>query len=125
MKLTARSMSCGPERCYWRRRAGPNLPGDNESRSGHCDGMAIAYEAGAVLSDMEFVQFHPTALAVKARRGFFCPRRCARRRGAAHIGLERFMKRYNEAQELAPRDIVARRSSARCTAHKARMCIWT
>src|SRR5260370_22418600 len=34
------------------------------------DGMAIAYEAGAVLSDMEFVQFHPTALAIKGAPRF-------------------------------------------------------
>jgi len=73
------------------------------------DGMAIAYEAGAVLSDMEFVQFHPTALAVKGAPRFLLSE-ALRGEGAVlrNIGLERFMKRYHEAQELAPRDIVAR-----------------
>jgi L-aspartate oxidase len=73
------------------------------------DGMAIAYEAGAVLSDMEFVQFHPTALAVKGAPRFLLSE-ALRGEGATlrNINLERFMKRYNEAQELAPRDVVAR-----------------
>jgi L-aspartate oxidase len=73
------------------------------------DGMAIAYEAGAILSDMEFVQFHPTALAVKGAPRFLLSE-ALRGEGAVlrNIGLERFMKRYHEAQELAPRDIVAR-----------------
>ena len=73
------------------------------------DGMAIAYEAGATLSDMEFVQFHPTALAVKGAPRFLLSE-ALRGEGAIlrNINLERFMKRYNEAQELAPRDIVAR-----------------
>jgi L-aspartate oxidase len=73
------------------------------------DGMAIGYEAGAVLSDMEFVQFHPTALAVKgAPRFLMSEALCGEGGVLRNIGLERFMKRYNEAQELAPRDIVAR-----------------
>jgi L-aspartate oxidase len=73
------------------------------------DGMAIAYEAGAVLSDMEFVQFHPTALAVKGAPRFLLSEALRGEGGILrNIGLERFMKRYNEAQELAPRDIVAR-----------------
>jgi L-aspartate oxidase len=73
------------------------------------DGMAIAYEAGAALADMEFVQFHPTALAVKGAPRFLLSE-ALRGEGAVlrNINLERFMKRYNEAQELAPRDIVAR-----------------
>src|SRR5438270_3065968 len=73
------------------------------------DGMAIAYDAGATLSDMEFVQFHPTALAVKGAPRFLLSE-ALRGEGATlrNINLERFMKRYNEAQELAPRDIVAR-----------------
>jgi L-aspartate oxidase len=73
------------------------------------DGMAIAYEAGAVLSDMEFVQFHPTALAIKGAPRFLLSE-ALRGEGAIlrNVNLERFMKRYNEAQELAPRDIVAR-----------------
>ena len=73
------------------------------------DGMAIAYEAGAILSDMEFVQFHPTALAVKGAPRFLLSE-ALRGEGAIlrNINLERFMKRYNEAQELAARDIVAR-----------------
>jgi L-aspartate oxidase len=73
------------------------------------DGMAIAYEAGAVLSDMEFVQFHPTALAVQGAPRFLLSEALRGEGGVLrNIGLERFMKRYNEAQELAPRDIVAR-----------------
>ncbi len=73
------------------------------------DGMAIAYEAGAVLSDMEFVQFHPTALAVKGAPRFLLSEALRGEGGVLrNIGLERFMKRYHEAQELAPRDIVAR-----------------
>ena len=73
------------------------------------DGMAIAYEAGAVLSDMEFVQFHPTALAVQGAPRFLLSEALRGEGGVMrNIGLERFMKRYNEAQELAPRDIVAR-----------------
>jgi L-aspartate oxidase len=73
------------------------------------DGMAIAYEAGAVLSDMEFVQFHPTALAVKGAPRFLLSEALRGEGGVLrNIGLERFMKRYHEAQELAPRDVVAR-----------------
>src|ERR1700752_4750078 len=73
------------------------------------DGMAIAYEAGTVLSDMEFVQFHPTALAVQGAPRFLLSEALRGEGGVLrNIGLERFMKRYNEAQELAPRDIVAR-----------------
>jgi L-aspartate oxidase len=73
------------------------------------DGMAIAYDAGAVLSDMEFVQFHPTALAIQGAPRFLLSEALRGEGGVLrNIGLERFMKRYNEAQELAPRDIVAR-----------------
>ena len=73
------------------------------------DGMAIAYEAGAILSDMEFVQFHPTALAVKGAPRFLLSEALRSEGGILrNINLERFMKRYHEAQELAPRDVVAR-----------------
>lgn len=71
------------------------------------DGMAIAYRAGAVLSDMEFVQFHPTTLygtnilISEAARGEGGYLRNARG--------ERFMARYApEKMELAPRDVVSR-----------------
>ena len=73
------------------------------------DGMAIAYEAGAVLSDMEFVQFHPTALAIQGAPRFLLSEALRGEGGVLrNIGLERFMKRYHEAQELASRDVVAR-----------------
>src|SRR6201987_1367123 len=73
------------------------------------DGMAIAYEAGAVLSDMEFMQFHPTALAVKGAPRFLLSEALRGEGGILrNILLERFMKRYAEAQELAARDVVAR-----------------
>ena len=73
------------------------------------DGMAIAYEAGAVLSDLEFVQFHPTALAVKGAPHFLLSEALRGEGGILrNVDLERFMKRYNEAGELAPRDVVSR-----------------
>jgi L-aspartate oxidase len=73
------------------------------------DGMAIAYEAGAVLSDMEFVQFHPTALAIKGAPRFLLSEALRGEGGILrNVNLERFLKRYNDAQELAPRDILAR-----------------
>src|SRR5215813_2146196 len=73
------------------------------------DGMAIAYVSGAVLSDMEFVQFHPTALAIKGAPRFLLSEALRGEGGILrNIDLERFMKRYAEAQELAPRDVVAR-----------------
>lgn len=73
------------------------------------DGMAIAYHAGAVLSDMEFMQFHPTALAIKGAPRFLLSEALRGEGGVLrNIGLERFMKRYHEAQELAPHDVLVR-----------------
>jgi L-aspartate oxidase len=73
------------------------------------DGVAIAWRAGAMLSDLEFVQFHPTALYVKGAPRFLLSE-ALRGEGAQlrNIDLERFMPRYHEAAELAPRDIVSR-----------------
>jgi L-aspartate oxidase len=73
------------------------------------DGVAMAYRAGALLSDMEFVQFHPTALYVKGAPRFLLSE-ALRGEGAylRNLLLERFMPRYHEAAELAPRDVVAR-----------------
>jgi L-aspartate oxidase len=73
------------------------------------DGVAMAYRAGALVSDMEFVQFHPTALFVKGAPRFLLSE-ALRGEGAQlrNLLLERFMPRYHEAAELAPRDVVAR-----------------
>jgi L-aspartate oxidase len=73
------------------------------------DGVAMAYRADALLSDMEFVQFHPTALFVKGAPRFLLSE-ALRGEGAylRNLLLERFMPHYHEAAELAPRDVVAR-----------------
>jgi L-aspartate oxidase len=73
------------------------------------DGFSIAYDAGAVLSDMEFVQFHPTTLALKNAPHFPLSDALRSEGGLLrNIQLERFMKHYHEAAELAPRDVLAR-----------------
>ena len=73
------------------------------------DGVAMACRAGAMLSDLEFIQFHPTALYVKGAPRFLLSE-ALRGEGAVlrNIVLERFMPRYHEAGDLAPRDVVSR-----------------
>jgi len=73
------------------------------------DGVAMAHRAGAEISDMEFVQFHPTALYLKNAPRFLLSE-ALRGEGAylRNLDLMRFMPRYHEMGELAPRDVVAR-----------------
>ncbi len=73
------------------------------------DGVAMAFRAGAAISDMEFVQFHPTALHLKGAPRFLLSE-ALRGEGAYLRNAEtlRFMPKYHEMGELAPRDVVAR-----------------
>lgn len=71
------------------------------------DGVAAAWRAGAVLADVEFVQFHPTSLAVP---GNPLVSEAVRGEGAVLLDLHgrRFMREVHPDAELAPRDVVAR-----------------
>ncbi len=73
------------------------------------DGMAIAYRAGAVLEDMEFIQFHPTSFYSPSAPHFLLSE-ALRGEGAVlkNVQSERFMPEYHEMADLAPRDAVAR-----------------
>ena len=73
------------------------------------DGIALAAQAGAELADMEFYQFHPTALALPGAPRFLISE-SLRGEGAylRNNRGERFMERYHPLLELAPRDVVAR-----------------
>jgi L-aspartate oxidase len=73
------------------------------------DGMAMAYFAGAEMADMEFVQFHPTALNLENAPRFLLSEAMRGEGGLLKNKYgERFMSRYDERLELAPRDIVSR-----------------
>ncbi len=83
------------------RRTGP------ERASG--EGMAMAWDVGAALADLEFVQFHPTALDVPGHQARLLTE-ALRGEGAVLVDStgERFMPRFDDRAELAARDVVAR-----------------
>ena len=81
------------------------------------DGTAIALRAGAQLADLEFYQFHPTALAVP---GTFLVSEAVRGEGAVLLDAHgrRFMQALHPDAELAPRDVVARGIAMQMTAQE-------
>lgn len=102
----------GAGQVYARTTNAPNATGD---------GFAMAYRAGAVLEDMEFVQFHPTSLFLPSSPPFLLSEAM---RGEGGVLRNRkgevFMSHYHPAAELAPRDIVARAMWSEMAASRSR-----
>lgn len=92
--------------------AGQLFPHTTNPRIATGDGLAAAARAGAELADLEFFQFHPTALALGAGDGAPLPLVSEAVRGAGALLIdeagERFMAARHPLAELAPRDVVAR-----------------
>lgn len=83
------------------------------------DGIAMALRAGAQLADLEFYQFHPTALAIP---GTFLVSEAVRGEGAVLLDVHghRFMQTLHPDAELAPRDVVARGIAMQMAAQSGR-----
>ncbi|ERJ13701.1 L-aspartate oxidase [Haloplasma contractile] len=73
------------------------------------DGIAMAYDKGADINNMEFIQFHPTAFFSSEKGPKFLISEAVRGEGAYLLNVEgkRFMHKYHHLKELAPRDIVS------------------
>ncbi|MEN6549878.1 MAG: L-aspartate oxidase [Armatimonadia bacterium] len=103
MRFMARGvcLATGGLGCLYRRTTNPPVATG--------DGVALAFRAGALVRDMEFVQFHPTALATPGTPKFLISE-AVRGEGAVLRNAEgvAFMPRYHEQKDLAPRDEVAR-----------------
>ena len=98
-------LACGGAGAIYRRTTNPG------TTTG--DGIAIAYKAGCRVEDMEFIQFHPTAIAKEGAECFLVSE-AVRGEGAYLLNLkgERFMAGVHELAELAPRDVVAQNIDA-------------
>ena len=93
-------LACGGSAAIYKRTTNP------QSTTG--DGVAIAWRAGCEIEDMEFIQFHPTAI-VHPKGDSFLVSEAVRGEGAYLVNMhgERFMVGAHELAELAPRDVVA------------------
>ena len=120
--------------------AGQLFPSTTNPSVSTGDGVAMAVRAGARVANMEFVQFHPTALYTgpggarrrSATENAFLVTEAVRGHGGrlfdAPVGGTRFMERYDDRLELAPRDVVARaidrEIKAAIEVGKEEACVW-
>ena len=83
---------------------------NSNSHGSRGDGHAMAKRAGAFMSNMEFIQFHPTTFYAGSNQRRFLISEAVRGEGGKLINSkgERFMRKYHPDEELAPRDVVSR-----------------